>query len=118
MRLLELQIDWSKQLDIRVFAIVEGADADQPCGDGVTDCWREVASWTARELDRAFYDAARVQYYDLFDAECPRLPEGAVLPVVLVGGDPITVGKKIAVPAIWKALAARGVAAGGDRMSR
>ena len=98
--------------------IVEIVGVLVACGDEVTDSWREVASWTARELDRTFGGAVRVQYYDLFDAECPRLPEGAVLPVVLVGGDPITVGKKISVPAIWKALAARGVAAGGDRMSR
>jgi hypothetical protein len=81
------------------------------CVDGVKDSWREIASWAARELERAFGGAVRVQYHDLFEAGCPALPADAKLPVVLIDGEPITVGEKISLPAIRKAIAVRGVEA-------
>jgi hypothetical protein len=80
------------------------------CGDGIKESWREIASWVSRELDRAFGEAVRVQYHDLFEAGCPILPEGAKLPIVLIDGEPITVGGKISLPAIRTALGNRGVA--------
>jgi hypothetical protein len=81
------------------------------CGDGVKDTWREVASWVSRELERAFGDAVRVEYHDLFEAGCPVLPADAKLPVVLIDGERITAGEKISLPLIRKALTIRGVAA-------
>jgi hypothetical protein len=81
------------------------------CGERVKDSWREIASWVARELERAFGDSVRVQYHDLFEAGCPVLPADAKLPVVLIDGEPIPLGAKISLPAIRKALTSRGVAA-------
>ena len=81
------------------------------CGGGVKDSWREIASWVARELERAFGGAVRVQYHDLFESGCPALPADAKLPVVLIDGEPITVGEKISIPTIRKALVNRGVVA-------
>jgi len=81
------------------------------CGDGIKDSWREIAAWVSRELERAFGEAVRVQYHDLFEAWCPILPAGAKLPIVLIDGEPITVGEKLSLPLIRKALISRGVAA-------
>lgn len=81
------------------------------CGDEVRDTWREIASWASRELERSFGDAVRVEYHDLFEAGCPVLPADANLPIVLIDGEPIGMGKKISLPAIRKALTIRGVAA-------
>ena len=80
------------------------------CGDRVKDSWRGIAAWVSRELERAFGEAVRVQYHDLFEAWCPILPAGAKLPIVLIDGEPITVGGKISLPAIRKALTSRGIA--------
>jgi hypothetical protein len=79
------------------------------CGDEVKDSWREIASWASRELERAFGGAVCVQYHDLFEADCPILPADAKLPVVLIDGEPLTIGEKISLPAIRKALVTRGV---------
>jgi hypothetical protein len=92
-----------------VTVTIEIVGAPVACGDGVGNAWREIASWAERELKRSFGDAVHVRYHDLFDAGCPRLPQGAALPVVLIDGEPITVGKKISLPAIRKAVALRGV---------
>lgn len=78
------------------------------CGES-KDSWRQVATWIAREVERGFGSAVRVGYFDLFDPECPRLPEGASLPVILVEGDPVSIGKKISLPLIRKSLQDRGV---------
>ena len=85
------------------------------CRDGVKDSWREIAAWVSRELDRAFGDAVRVQYHVLFEAGCPNLPLDAKLPIVLIDGEPITVGKKISLPAIRNTLVNRGLAAAAGR---
>jgi len=88
------------------------------CGERVKDSWREIAAWVSRELDRAFGDAVRVQYHDLFEAGCPSLPTDAKLPIVLIDGEPITVREKISLPLIRKALTSRGVAAVRDSLPR
>ncbi|HET7077029.1 MAG TPA: hypothetical protein VFM49_06205 [Chloroflexia bacterium] len=74
------------------------------CAAGVKDTWREVARWTAGQLRTRFGDAVRVEYYDLFDPACPRLPSDAQLPLVTVDGAVVTSGGKISVPAIRKRL--------------
>ena len=79
------------------------------CGDRVRDSWREITAWVSRDLERTFAGAVRVQYHDLFEAGCPALPAGAKLPVVLIDGEPITVGEKISLPVIRKAIVSRGV---------
>ncbi len=72
------------------------------CADGVKDTWREVASWAADQLKTRFGEAVQVKYYDLFDADCPSMPDGAQLPLVLVNGEVTLNGGKIAMPAIWR----------------
>ena len=79
------------------------------CADGVKDTWREVAKHTADQLIARFGDSVRVQYFDLFDADCPALPDGAQLPLVLIAGEVLSSGGKISTPAIRKRVEALGV---------
>jgi disulfide oxidoreductase YuzD len=81
-----------------VFVQIIGAPI--ACADGVKDTWREVASWAADQLKMRFGEAVQVKYYDLFDADCPSMPDGAELPLVLVNGEVTINGRKIAMPAI------------------
>lgn len=70
------------------------------CKEGVKDSWRDVAKWAAGQLKSHFKDAVEVQYFDLFDADCPPLPGDAQLPLVLVNQEVLSNGRKISVPAI------------------
>jgi hypothetical protein len=74
------------------------------CAEGLKDTWREVAAWAAGQLENRFGEAVSVRYYDLFDAACPPLPNGAKLPVVLVAGELFSSGEKISVPGIRKVV--------------
>lgn len=74
------------------------------CAEGVRETWRELAQWAAQQLRRRYGPAVRVTYYDLFDAGCPPLPEGAQLPLVLVNGEVLTSGGKLSLPAIRRRL--------------
>ena len=79
------------------------------CANGVKDTWREVAKHTADQLSVRFGSAVQVHYYDLFDADCPTLPDHAQLPLVLIDGEVLSSGGKISVPAIRKQIEALGV---------
>ena len=79
------------------------------CADGVKDTWREVARHAADQLSARFGDRVRVQYFDLFDADCPTLPDGAQLPLVLIEGEVLSSGGKISTPAIRKRIEALSV---------
>ena len=79
------------------------------CKEGVKDSWREVAEWTAGQLKARCGETVQVQYYDLFDADCPSIPPGAQLPLVLADGEVISSGGKISVPSIRKYLEASGL---------
>lgn len=74
------------------------------CEEGVKDSWREVAAWAAARLKARFGDAVDVRYFDLFDADCPALPEGAQLPLVLVEDEVVSSGGKVSVPAIRRKI--------------
>lgn len=74
------------------------------CTEGLKDTWREVAVWTAGQLKARFGDGVVVEYFDLFDPDCPTLPAGAQLPMVIVNGEVLSSGGKISVPAIRKRL--------------
>lgn len=76
------------------------------CADGVKDTWREVAAWAGRQLAGHFGDAVTVRYFDLFNVDCPPLPAGAQLPVVLVGDTMVSNGGKISIPAIRRQVEA------------
>lgn len=70
------------------------------CKEGVKDSWREVARWAEGQLKGHFGEAVQVQYYDLFDADCPPMPSGAQLPLVSVNGEVTINGGKISIPVI------------------
>jgi hypothetical protein len=65
-----------------------------------------VAAWAAEKLVAQFGEAVRVQYVDLFDVDCPPLPPGAQLPVLLVNDEILSSGGKISIPAIRQRLEA------------
>ena len=76
------------------------------CSDGVKDTWRQVAGWAAGQLKTRFGEEVSVRYFDLFDTDCPPIPEGVQLPLVLVNGEVLSSGGKISVPLIRKQVEA------------
>ncbi len=74
------------------------------CKEGVKDTWREVAEWTAGQLKARYGDEVKVQYYDLFNPQCPAIPAEGQLPVVIVDGRVISCGGKISIPLIRKTI--------------
>ena len=80
--------------------LVQIVGAPIACEEGVKDSWREVSAWVAGQLKTYFGDAVQVEYYDLFDADCPSVPAGAQLPLVLVDNEPVISGGKISIPII------------------
>ena len=93
--------------------VVQIVGAPVACATGVQETWREVAAWTAGQLRGHFGDAVRVDYYDLFDPACPALPPDAQLPLVLINGEVLSSGGKIAIPAIRRRVEALGVTSRG-----
>ena len=85
---------------------VEIVGAPIACGEGVKDSWREVSAWAAGQLKTYFGDAVQVKYYDLFDADCPPVPTGSQLPVVLVNNETVISGGKISIPMIRRKITA------------
>ena len=79
------------------------------CAEGVKDSWREVSAWAAGQLRARFGDEVHVKYYDLFDADCPPMPCGAQLPLVLMDGEVVSSGGKISVSLLRKKLETRGI---------
>jgi hypothetical protein len=80
--------------------LVQIVGAPIACKEGVKDSWREVARWAEGQLISRFGDAVQVKYYDLFDADCPPVPTGLQLPLVLVGNEAVISGGKISIPII------------------
>lgn len=74
------------------------------CKDGIKDTWRDVAEWAAGQLQARFGDLVHLQYFDLFDPNCPSIPPGGQLPVILVDGIVISSGGKISIPLIRKKI--------------
>lgn len=92
-------------------AVVEIVGSQVACAEGVKETWRELAQWVAEQLHRRYGAAVTAAYYDLFDADCPPLPEGAQLPLVLIDGEVLTSGGKLSMPAIRRRLEALEIAA-------
>jgi len=74
------------------------------CKEGVKESWRDAAEWAAGQLKARFGGTVRVQYFDLFDPQCPALPPEGQLPVVLVDGSVVSCGGKISIPLIRKKI--------------
>ncbi len=70
------------------------------CEGGVKDTWRDTAKWAEGQLKARFGEAVQVQYFDLFDADCPPMPANAQLPLVLVEDEVVISGGKISIPII------------------
>lgn len=86
--------------------LVQIVGAPIACKEGVKDSWREVSAWTARQLKTYFGEAVQVKYYDLFDADCPSVPTGSQLPLVLVDNEAVISGGKISIPIIRNKVSA------------
>ena len=84
--------------------IVQIIGAPIACKDGVKDSWRDVAKWAIGQLKGHFGDAVDARYFDLFEADCPSLPKDAQLPLVMVNGEVISSGGKIAIPLIRRKI--------------
>jgi hypothetical protein len=93
---------------------IEIVGAPVACATGVRETWRELAHYMAGQLGARYGEAVTVAYYDLFQPDCPALPEGAQLPLVLINGDVLSSGGKLSMPAIRKRLEAMGVTAGNS----
>lgn len=76
------------------------------CEEGVKDSWREVSAWAARQLKMYFGETVQVNYYDLFDVDCPPVPAGSQLPFVLVDNEAIISGGKISIPILRSKISA------------
>lgn len=84
--------------------LVQIIGAPIACKEGVKDSWREVARWVENQLMARFGGGVQVNYYDLFDLDCPPMSKEAQLPVVLVNGDVTINGGKIAIPVIRRKI--------------
>ena len=85
------------------------------CAEGVKDTWRDVAKHAANQLIARFGDRVCVRYFDLFDSDCPPLPDVAQLPLVLLNDEVLSSGGKISVPVIRKRIEAVGIPPDGHR---
>lgn len=84
--------------------LVKIIGAPVACKDGIKDTWRELAEWAAGQLRSRYNETVRVQYYDLFDPDCPTLPPDSQLPVVFVDDVLVSSGGKISIPLIRKKI--------------
>jgi len=84
--------------------VVRIVGTPEACADGVKDTWREVAVWAGGQLKARFGDSLAVEYFDLFDPDCPPMPAEAQLPLVLINDEVVSSGGKVSVPAIRKRL--------------
>jgi disulfide oxidoreductase YuzD len=84
--------------------LVQIIGAPIACKEGVKDSWRDVSKWAADHLKTRFGEAMEVHYFDLFDADCPPMPDEAQLPLVLINGEVLSNGGKISVPAIRRKI--------------
>jgi hypothetical protein len=70
----------------------------------VKDSWRDVAKWAIGQLKGHFGEAVDAHYFDLFDADCPSMPAGTQLPLVMVNGEVASSGGKISVPTLRRKI--------------
>jgi hypothetical protein len=85
-------------------AVIQIIGAPVACANGIQETWRDLAAFTASKLVIYFGDAVRLEYYDLFDPDCPAIPEKSQIPVILINGDLFSRGGKISIPAIRRHL--------------
>lgn len=96
-------------------AVVHIIGAPVACAEGIKDTWRDVAKHATDQLIARFGDQVCVRYFDLFDSDCPSLPDGAQLPLVLLNGEVLSSGGKVSVPMIRKRIEAIAIIPHGHR---
>jgi disulfide oxidoreductase YuzD len=84
--------------------IVKIIGAPIACKDGIKDSWRKVAVWVAGQLKARFGDKVKVEYFDLFNPNCPTIPPDSQLPIVLIDDMLVSSGGKISLPLICKKI--------------
>jgi hypothetical protein len=84
--------------------LVQIIGAPIACKDGEKDSWREVSAWAGGQLKTRFGESIYVKYFDLFDADCPPMPNDSQLPLVLINNEVLSSGGKISVPAIRRKI--------------
>jgi hypothetical protein len=83
---------------------IEIIAAKVACEQGLKDSWRETAEFAAGQLRARYGDKVSVKYFDLFDTDCPPIPQGSQLPLIIVDGEILSSGGKISVPLIRKRI--------------
>jgi hypothetical protein len=83
---------------------IEMIAAQVACEQGLKDSWRATAEFAAGQLRSRYGDKVSLKYYDLFDVDCPPIPPGSQLPLILVDGEILSSGGKISVPLIRKRI--------------
>lgn len=68
------------------------------CKEGLKDTWRDVAAFAKSQLQLHFKDEVEINYYDLFDRQCPTFPKEAQIPIVMVDDELFSAGGKIDIP--------------------
>lgn len=64
--------------------VVKIIGAPVACKAGIKETWRDVAKWAADQLRIRYGETVQLEYYDLFDTDCPIIPPDSQLPVVFV----------------------------------
>jgi len=99
------------QIAVRIFGV------STACATGVTDAWRQAASWARTQLTGRFGQQVSVEYYDLFSPEMDRFPEVMAVvsagqgqvPLVFVDEELLSSGGKISVTDIRRRLESLGL---------
>ena len=86
--------------------LVQIVGAPVACAEGTKESWRDVSNWVSGQLRARFGDRVRVNYYNLFDVDCPPMPAEAQLPLALIEGEVVSSGGKISVSLLRKKLEA------------
>ena len=86
--------------------LVQIVGAPVACAEGTKESWRDVSNWVSGQLRARFGDRVRVNYYNLFDVDCPPMPAAAQLPLVLIEGEVVSSGGKISVSLLRKKVEA------------
>lgn len=81
------------------------------CSQGVRDDWRDLSEWLRSKMAALYGDQVTVKYYDIFDPDCSGLPPDAILPVVWVNEEVLSMGEKISMTLIRKKIESLGITA-------
>ncbi len=67
------------------------------CHQEIKDSWREMSGYVKSQLQTHFPENVDLEYYDLFDKNCPSIPTDARIPIVIINDKVFSSGEKISV---------------------